>query len=365
MPWHLQTGLDQSGGEAGLTTLRELARQLGLSPATVSRALNGFPEVGEKTRARVIEVAEQLHYKPNTSAKRLATGKSGMVGMIFRSSRNLLVDPHFVDFLAGLSTGLADREIDLIIHTAPGGELLSHYKRFVASGSVDGMIVSAPELQDERITTLSERGFPFVVHGRTGDDVPYPYFDIDNDGAFAAATALLLDLGHQRIALLNGPAGLAFTAQREAAFYRVTGERGIGVPERFVGHDEMSEELGHRRAAAMLSETQRPTGFICSSTLQALGVMRAAAGAGLQVGSDVSIIAHDDVLPHLRSEHFSPALTVTRSPIRDAGAALAEMIVARISGTDALLLQRIVKADLIVRASTGAAPKTGGDGWRQ
>lgn len=348
-----------------MTTLRELARHLGLSPATVSRALNGFPEVGEKTRARVIEVAEQLDYKPNTSAKRLATGKSGMVGMIFRSSRNLLVDPHFVDFLAGLSTGLADREIDLIIHTAPSDELLAHYKRFVASGSVDGMIVSAPELQDERIRTLSERAFPFVVHGRTGDDVPYPYFDIDNDGAFAAATSLLCELGHKRIALLNGPAGLAFTAQREAAFRRVTRERGIFVPDRFITNDEMSEELGHRHAAAMLAGAKRPTAFICSSSLLALGVMRAAAAAGLQVGTDLSIIAHDDVLPHLRSEHFSPPLTVTRSPIRDAGTALAEMIVMRIAGAEPKSLQRIVRADLIVRGSTGAAPKAGGDAWRQ
>jgi LacI family transcriptional regulator len=346
-----------------LTTLRELARHLGLSPATVSRALNGFPEVGEKTRARVIEIAEQLHYKPNTSAKRLATGKSGMVGMIFRSSRNLLVDPHFVDFLAGLSTGLADREIDLIIHTAPGGELLSHYKRFVASGSVDGMIVSAPELHDERIETLKSREFPFVVHGRTGDDAAYAYFDIDNDGAVAAATSLLCDLGHRRIALLNGPAGLAFVAQREAAFRRVTRERGVAVPARFVAHDDMSEEIGFRRATEMLADRLPPTAFVCSSTLIALGVMRAARAAGLQVGTDVSIIAHDDVLPHLRSENFAPPLTVTRSPIRDAGAALAEMIVARIGGSDPLTLQRIVKADLIVRASTGAAPNAGGDAW--
>lgn len=348
-----------------MTTLRELARHLGLSPATVSRALNGFPEVGEKTRARVIEASERFHYKPNTSAKRLATGKSGMVGMIFRSSRNLLVDPHFVDFLAGLSTGLADRDIDLIIHTAPGGELLSHYKRFAQSGSVDGMIVSAPELKDERIETLAARDFPFVVHGRTGDDVGYAYFDIDNDGAFAAATALLCDLGHKRIALLNGPAGLAYATQREAAFRRATGERGIRIPDRFITHDEMSEEIGFRRAAAMLAEKQRPTAFVCSSTLLALGVIRAAAAAGLQVPADISIIAHDDVLPHLRSEHFSPALTVTRSPIRDAGAALAEMIVLRIGGTDPRSLQRIVSADLIVRASTAAAPKAGGTAWPQ
>ena len=350
-----------------MTTLRELARHLGLSPATVSRALNGFPEVGEKTRRRVLEASAELNYKANTSAKRLATGKSGMVGMIFRSARNLLVDPHFVDFLAGLSMALADREIDLIIHTAPPGELLAHDKRFVASGSVDGMIVSAPEHNDERISTLHERGFPFVVHGRTADRVDYPFFDIDNDGAMASATTLLADLGHKRIALLNGPADMAFVAQREGGFRRVLKQRGITVPARFVSHDEMSEELGHRRAAHLLAgaEGPAPTGFVCSSTLQALGVIRAASARGLQVGSDISIIAHDDVLPHLRSEHFAPPLTVTRSPIRDAGTALAEMMVARIGGADPQTLQKVVAADLIVRSSTGAVPKSGGEAWSQ
>jgi LacI family transcriptional regulator len=350
-----------------LTTLRELARHLGLSPATVSRALNGFPEVGEKTRRRVLEASAELNYKANTSAKRLATGKSGMVGMIFRSTGNLLVDPHFVDFLAGLSMALADREIDLIIHTAPPAELLAHYKRFVASGSVDGMIVSAPEHNDERISTLDERGFPFVVHGRTADRVDYPFFDIDNDGAMASATGLLADLGHKRIALMNGPAGLAFVEQRQRGYRRVLGQRGIHVPERFVSEDEMSEELGYRRGAHLLAgrEGPAPTGFICSSTLQALGVIRAARERGLQVGSDISIIAHDDVLPHLRSEHFSPPLTVTRSPIRDAGTALAEMMVARIGGADPQKLQKVVSADLIVRSSTGAVPKSGGEAWLQ
>lgn len=348
-----------------MTTLRELAKHLGLSPATVSRALNGFPEVGEKTRLRVLEASERFRYKANTNAKRLATGKSGMVGMIFRSSRNLLVDPHFVDFLAGLSTGLAERDLDLIIHTAPQRDLLAHYERFVSSGSVDGMIVSAPELDDPRIETLRQRDFPFVVHGRTGDDVGYAYFDIDNDAAFAAATSLLVEFGHRRIAFLNGEANLAFVVQRETAFRRIAAMRGIHVPDRFVSHDLMSEDQAFAQATEMLSGRlgAPPTAFLCSSTLQALGVIRAAGAAGRHIGSDLSIIAHDDVLPHLRPENFNPPLTVTRSPIRIAGTALAEMMGARIAGVDPLLLQRKVSADLIVRASTGAAPEGGREGW--
>lgn len=348
-----------------MAKLKDIAEHLGLSPATVSRALNGFPEVGAKTRARVLAASKEFNYAPNSTARRLATGKSGVVGMVFRSARNLLLDPHFVDFLAGLSLVLSDRQIDLMIHVAPPGQQLAHYQRFIASGSVDGMIVSAPEIDDKRIATLLEAEFPFVVHGRTNNSASYAYYDIDNDGALSAAVNLLHDLGHQRIAFLNGPEDLAFAHQRLVAFNRETSNRGVNVPLAFISHEEMREDLGYERAASMLrtGDNQRPTAFICSSTLQALGVMRATIEAGLQPGRDISIIGHDDVLPHFRSEHFAIPLTVTRAPIRDAGTHLGEMIGALVEGASPETMRYTQKTDLIVRASTGAVPRGGGKPW--
>lgn len=348
-----------------MTTLRELARHLGLSPATVSRALNGFPEVGESTRARVLAASEKFNYSPNQTAKRLATGKSGMVGIVFRSSPGSGMDPHFVDFLASLSEALAGSDIDLVVHISPPSDQLRHYRRFINDGIVDGMIVSAPEPDDARIALMESRDVAFVVHGRGSDTAPYAYYDIDNDGAFASATTLLLQLGHRRIALVNGPEKLGFSRQRRRAFERVMGQHGLSVPRRFESHDEMTEQTAYDRAAAMLADAAPPTAFVCSSTLQALGVMRAAGEAGLTVGQDLSIISHDDVLPHLRSENFAPGLTVTRAPIRDAAPVLARMILARMDKVPPERLQRIDKVDLIVRASTAAVPKWGEDAWQQ
>jgi LacI family transcriptional regulator len=118
------------------------------------------------------------------------------------------------------------------------------------------------------------------------------------------------------------------------------------------------------RAAAMLKNRQRPTAFVCSSSLLALGVYRALAEAGLEVGRDVSVIAHDDVLPHMRTEHFAVPLTVTRAPIRDASVHLADMIAKVIAGTDPRSLQRIEPVDLVVRESTGPAPVGGETPWQ-
>ena len=348
-----------------MTTLKDVAQYLGLSPATVSRALNGFPEVGAKTRDRVVEAARELGYTPNSNAQRLATGRAGVVGMIFRSANNMMVDPHFTEFLSGLCTTLANSDIDLMFHVAPRGQQLSHYARFMSGGGVDGMIVSAPETDDQRIETLLARNFPFVVHGRHAEQVPYAYFDIDNDGAFTAATRLLADLGHTRIALLNGPEGLAFVEQRQRAFLRTVAERGFSVPPKFLGHDEMNEEAGHARAAAMLKMEPRPTAFICSSSLLALGVYRALSEVDLEIGGDVSVIAHDDVLPHMRTEHFSVPLTVTRMPIRDASVHLADMISKVIAGTDPKSLQITEPVDLVVRDSTGPVREGEETPWRK
>ncbi len=348
-----------------MTKLKDIAEHLGLSPATVSRALNGFPEVGAKTRARVLEASKKFNYAPNSNARRLATGKSGVVGMVFRSARNLLLDPHFVDFLAGLSLVLADRQIDLTIRVAPPGQQMAHYERFMGSGSIDGMIVSAPEVDDVRIRTLLAAGFPFVVHGRTAEEVPYSYYDIDNGGALTNAVSLLDQLGHRRIAFINGPRDLVFARQRFQAYGREMERRGNAVPPDFVSHEEMREDLAYRRAVSMLGRKaeQRPTAFICSSTLQALGVMRAMGEAGLVPGRDISIVAHDDVLPHFRSENFSVPLTVTRAPIRDAATYLGEAISALVEGADPGTMQHTQKTDLIVRASTGPAPEGGRISW--
>lgn len=347
-----------------MTTIRELAEHLRLSPATVSRALNGFPEVGMATRQRVLEAAERLQYRPNMHAKRLATGRSGLVGVIFRASSERGVDPHVMDFLSALSFAFADSEIDLLVHVASDTRQMEHYRRIIQGGQVDGMIVSAPEPDDGRIALLKQHKLPFVVHGRGCLQPDYAFYDIDNAGSFATATRFLIQLGHKRIALLNGPVRMGYANQRETGFRVAMAGEGLPIPERFVAHGEMHEDLAYRDAAAMLADAEAPTAFICSSTLQALGVMRAAGEAGLRVGKDVSIISHDDVLPHMLAENFAPALTVTRSAIRDAAPILARMMIARMAGTPDDKLQRTDKVDLIVRGSTGPAPKLGGLPWQ-
>ncbi|MBZ0230178.1 MAG: LacI family transcriptional regulator, partial [Bauldia sp.] len=124
--------------------LKELASRLGLSQTTVSRALNGYPEVGAATRQRVLEAARRFDYRPNVSARRLATGRAGSIGAVLPTNRNLLVDPHYVEFLAGLGERLAEDEIDIVLTPAKGDDEVAAYRRLAAGTRVDAVILSSP-----------------------------------------------------------------------------------------------------------------------------------------------------------------------------------------------------------------------------
>jgi LacI family transcriptional regulator len=346
-----------------MATLKDISAELGLSVATVSRALNGFPEVSALTRDRVEQAARRLGYQPNRIAQRLVTGRSGMVGMIVRLKADMTADGTFFDVVTGLTAALAERELDLVLSVDHEDDPTAAYARMLDRGMVDGFILNAPVPRDPRVAWLIHREVPFVLHGQTQGPQEFPFYDIDNHAVSADAVALLAALGHRRIALLNGDMRLSFAHDRRAGFQAAMAQAGLAVPETMIAAESPSESYGYTAALAMLSAPCPPTALVCGSTLIAAGALQAARDRGLSVPADLSVIAHDDALPQFRAINFSPALTVTRAPLRDACQPLAQALVARIAGTAARELQTRRKADLIVRSSTGPAPLGGGDPW--
>ena len=339
--------------------LRELSNQLGLSQTTVSRALNGFPEVSEETRARVRSAAELHGYRPSAAARRLATGQSGTLGLVFPGERNLLGDLLFTEFLGGCVERASRLSYDITLGMAHGSQSEEAvYRRAVRNARVDAIILSSPLIADPRPALLRQLGMPFIIHGRTQSAEPYGFLDIDNEGAFFAAAKLLADLGHRRIALLNGETHFNFAADRERGFRNALGQRGIGVRDDFIAAGPMVEQTGFREASRLLQMTpaERPTAFMCSSIGEALGVRRACTVTGLQIGRDVALIAHDDRIHDMGAETFDPPLTATQSSIGDAGRRIVELCVAMLQSPDSPLSTEIWPANLVVRASTMPAP---------
>lgn len=348
-----------------MATLKEIGVVLGLSPATVSRALNGYPEVSAKTRDRVQEAATKLGYRANRSAQRLVSGRSGMVGMIVKTGSSLRADQTFMEVLVGMSAALAARDADLVLAVDLGRDPLEAYRRMLDRDMVDGFIVNAPVMNDPRINFLREKGVPFVVHGRDRLDADYPFYTINNYAVAADSVQLLAALGHKRIAYLNGPELYSHAVRRRAGFLDAMAKFELPVVDGALTHDEPSEAAGYSQAMSLLAGQRgaRPTAIICSSVLLADGVMRAVKDQKLSVPNDVSVMAHDDDSPLLRAMSFTPALTVTRAPLRDACSPLANDLIDLIGGADPLQLQTLTNAELVVRDSTGPAPQNGETPW--
>jgi LacI family transcriptional regulator len=332
--------------------LKDLAQHLGLSQTTVSRALNGYPEVNEATRRRVADAADLLGYRPNASALRLATGRSGAIGLVLRGADEL--GPHMSEFLSGVGGYMASQEIDMLVTTVSSqAEEIAAYRRIAASRRVDAIILHSPTLCDERAELLADLNIPFVLHGRTDIGRPVAWLDIDNAGAHERATSHLLDLGHRRIALLNGVRGRTFADHREAGYRAALASRGIAVDPSLMGNSPFTDEIAFRMAQSMLELRPRPTAFLAGSMMTALGVFRAIRQAGLTLGTDVSMIAHDDVFPYLNADNMFPTMSTTRSPIRQAGARIAELITQVLAGKPLEDVHELWPVELVLRQSSG------------
>ncbi len=336
--------------------LKALSAKLGLSQTTVSRALNGYPEVSSETRARVAAAAELHGYRPSAAARRLATGQSGTIGMIFPAERNMAGDLIFTEFLGGCVEHAGDLGYDITLAMARG-EMSEEavYRRTVRNARVDAMIVSSPILADPRLPLLASLGMPFIVHGRTQADEPYAFLDIDNEGAFRAAANLLFDLGHRRTALLNGECRYNYASDRRRGFLSAARQRDIAIPSGFLCEAPMQEGTAFGQATQLLAGDEPPTAFLCSSIAQAQGAAKACMAAGLHIGRDVALIAHDDRLQEFRAENFDPPLTTTQSSIGDAGRRIVELMIAMLRNPQAPLPAEIWPVDLVVRNSTPPA----------
>ncbi len=339
--------------------LKHLSEILGLSQTTVSRALNGYPEVNEGTRSRVQAAAAKHGYRPNIRAKGLATGRSMVIGHVIpTSSQHEMVNPIFGDFVAGAARTYAANNYDMMFTHAPDTSIEESYRSLFNRGAVDGVVLQGPKVNEPRISVLSRMGVPFIVHGRsTGVQTPYDWIDVNNQRSFERATQFLIDLGHRRIALINGLEDMDFAQRRRNGFLTAFENAGITADPALLRSAEMTEIYGHRTACDMLKLDNPPTAILASSIISAIGVRRALEENGLKMGRDISVIAHDDELSYMRNGQDVPIFTATRSSVRHAGELAAEMLIERINAPNDPPKSCLLEAELVVGNSTGPAPQ--------
>lgn len=333
--------------------LKSLANLLGMSKTTVSRALNGYPEVSGRTRERVMAAAKAAGYQANPMARSLAVGRTNVFGIVYPLLPSDLGDPMFLEVVGGMSETLERDRMNLIITPVSSQNELPSYQQIVAGRRVDGLVVARTLVQDERIAFLSQAGFPFVAHGRTTTPAPYAWFDYDHAAGMGMALDCLLGQGHRRIGLIGAPLELNFARQRKDSFVSTLAAAGLAVDPRHLIAGTLDRRSGYQAMQQLLACTPRPSAVIVDNHLSGVGAVRALLDAGIEIGKEMSLIVWGVMADTLAGSNVT---TIDQPEPRKAGARMVAMLQALIAGTPAAELQELWQPVLLPGTTVGPCP---------
>lgn len=330
-------------------TIRDVAKRAGVSIATVSYVLNDPSRISEETRHRVLDIVNELQYRPSVMAQGMRSLRTRTLGLIIRSHRRQLSDP----FLRILIMGLAEQASIagyylLIVATKDGAVEMETYDDLIKSSRVDGMVLIDTRINDARQVHLVETDFPFVSFGRSTIEHGLPWVDVDGHAGCRTATNYLIQRGHTRIAFIGLPKRLMCETHRRAGYEVALSEHGLAVDPDLIMESQITEEGGQETMCRLLAVPQPPTAVLACSDLMAIGAINAVKERGLRVPEDVAIIGFDD-LPIAR--HIRPALTTMRQPIYEVGQLLVEALVGVLNDEPLEEAHILLQPTLILRES--------------
>ncbi len=335
-----------------MATIREVAKASGVSPMTVSYVLNDPGRVHPDTRQRVLQAMRDLEYRPplSRSASDTEEDRRTTLGIVYsRWSRLASEVSYYSRILAGVLEAADDQgsHVTLFSHHT-WTEDVSRSLRKYCDGRCDGLILIAPKIDSELVTTLRERGMPFVIVGDPGLGPEDLCVDVDNVAAAFEITEHLLSLGHTNIAYLPGKDNVRPTHERERGWRDAHTARGITPRQTVPYPGGWTREYGYERAIDMLKGTDRPSAIFAMDDELAMGAMMAGRELGLRIGHDLSVAGFDDVPEAAQSD---PPLTTILQPYAEIGTRAVGLLLGTMRGGSGSRI--LLPGELVVRASTG------------
>ncbi|MDI3418787.1 LacI family DNA-binding transcriptional regulator [Streptomyces luteolus] len=331
--------------------LAQVAKKVGVSEATVSRVLNNKPGVSEATREAVLSALDVLGYERPTQ---LRGERARLVGLVLPELQNPIF-PAFAEVIGG---ALAQQGLTPVLCTqTKGGVSEADYVQLLLQQQVSGVVFAGglyaqADAPHDHYRLLADRKIPVVLVNAAIEHLGFPGVSCDDAVAVEQSWRHLSSLGHERIGLVLGPADHQ-PSQRKLAAARAAADAGGGrLPDEYVARAMFSLEGGQAAAARLLE--RGVTGIICASDPIALGAVRAARRRGLDVPGEVSVVGFDDSAFMNCTE---PPLTTVRQPIEAMGRAAVELLALQIGGSSVPTEELLFEPELVVRGSTGQAPR--------
>jgi len=335
------------------TTLKDVAKQAGVSHTTVSLVVNdvGGSRVGRDTRTRVLEAIETLNYKPNLTAKRLASGKMHAIGLYIPFKIPIFRNFTFLEMLTGIQDVLSPNGYDLVLFSG-GRNLYRHrpIQQIVMERTVDGLIIFNTRYTNQRfinnyIQALNELKFNFVVAHYYWGKAEINYVGVDYEKDVRKAMAYLLSLGHEQIALLADTNKAPVTGKILKVFKKTLLEKGLRYDENIVVYGDYDYDRAYTQTKKLLDTFPRITAFFVTGFEMAPACLKAIREKGLKVPAEISVFCFvdDQVIPHL-----DPPLTAIKWPYYDVGKKAAQLLF-----NDRRKKQKVIfDTELVVRDST-------------
>jgi DNA-binding LacI/PurR family transcriptional regulator len=335
-----------------MPTIKDVAREAGVSIATVSYVLNDSGVVSEPTRQKVLKAVKRLGYRPSVIAQGLQARESRMIGYSWQPMPPDQFNPILEKFIHGMAEAAARHNYHVLAlpSTEPSDELSPYYE-MVERGRIDGFVLSNTNLNDPRIRYLMNIKFPFVAFGRSNPTWEFSWVDVDGADGVEQAVKHLLELGHTRIACLAWPEDSLTGKYRLNGYLRTLKAAGIPVKDSDIIRTENYYQHAYQAVQPWLDiqDGKRPTAIVALTDLMAMGVMNAAADAGLEVGRELAVVGFDDssIAGYLR-----PSLTSLRQPLAEIGEQVITTLIDQVRGKTTSSTQALLKPRLIVRDST-------------
>jgi DNA-binding LacI/PurR family transcriptional regulator len=339
-------------------TIKDIAREAHVSHSTVSRALHDHPSIPPETVATIKVLADKMGYIPSAAARKLKTNRSRAMGVIV----NNFGDPFWSDVIQGIDEILRSANYSIFIGTTHGDKLREKevVQTMVLHG-VDGVIVCSPQFSPEQNQALMAYDVPMVIVNNEGASATQSIVSNDDIYGTRLATRHLIELGHRRIAYIGISGGGRTNAEREKGFRDEMQQQSIPVDERLIacGAGEVPPE-GYKAASQLLFVKDRPTAIICYNDYMTIGVYSALFNAGVRIPHDISVVGFDDIEI---SAYLTPALTTVRQYKSRLGSIVATTMLQQLATREKPAASRqperiLIRGELVVRASTAAAPES-------
>lgn len=327
-----------------MATIKDVAREAGVSTATVSRVMSGRNPVSDEMRERVLGAAGKLEYRPNALAKSLRVETTGTIGLVVSNMMN----PFFTAVARAVEDAAAERGYSVIIGNADEDpEKEERYVDALLRKQVDGVIVSPARGESSLLGEVAASDTPLVFVDRTIEELEVPVVRADGRKAIGQLVEYLVGLGHRRLAIVSGPEGVVSGRERLEAFLKAATSADVPVGEQYIRLGSFRRESGEVAMRELLALPEPPTAVFAANNLMALGALQSIRASGLSMPGEISLASFDDVSWF---ELLDPPLTAIAQPTREIGAETARMLLQMVEGGEKPD-SYVAEAELVVRSS--------------